>query len=29
METVGQVSGVAGAIGVVLIALGLRGRKPA
>ena len=28
METVGQVSGVAGAIGVVLIVLGLRGRKP-
>ena len=29
METVGQVSGVAGAIGVVLIVLGLRGKKPA
>jgi hypothetical protein len=29
METVGQVSGVAGAIGVVLIALGLRAKKPA
>ena len=27
METVGQVSGVAGAIGVVLIVLGLRGKK--
>jgi hypothetical protein len=29
METVGQVSGVAGAIGIVMIVLGLRGRKPA
>jgi hypothetical protein len=29
METVGQVSGVAGAIGIVLIVLGLRGKKPA
>jgi len=29
METVGQVSGVAGAIGVVMIVLGLRGRNPA
>jgi predicted permease len=29
METVGQVSGVAGAIGVVLIVLGLRGKTPA
>ena len=28
METVGQVSGVAGAIGIVMIVLGLRG-KPA
>jgi hypothetical protein len=28
METVGQVSGVMGAIGIVLIVLGLRGRKP-
>jgi predicted permease len=29
METVGQVSGVASAIGVVLIVLGLRAKKPA
>jgi hypothetical protein len=29
METVGQVSGVAGAIGVVMIVLGLRGKKAA
>ena len=29
METVGQVSGVAGGIGVVLIVLGLRGKKAA
>jgi hypothetical protein len=29
METVGQVSGVAGAIGVVLIVLGFKGKKPA
>ena len=28
METVGQVSGVVSAIGIVLIVLGLRGRKP-
>lgn len=29
METVGQVSGVVGAIGVVMIGAGLRGKKPA
>jgi hypothetical protein len=29
METVGQVSGVAGAIGVVMIVLGIRGKNPA
>ena len=29
METVGQVSGVAGAIGVVMIVLGLRGKNVA
>jgi hypothetical protein len=29
METVGQVSGTAGAIGVVMIVLGLRGKKAA
>jgi hypothetical protein len=29
METVGQVSGIAGAIGVVMIVLGLRGKKAA
>ena len=27
METVGQVSGVAGAIGIVMIVLGIRGRN--
>ena len=27
METVGQVSGVAGAIGIVMIVLGLRGKN--
>jgi len=29
METVGQVSGVAGAIGIVMIVLGMRGRNVA
>jgi hypothetical protein len=29
METVGQVSGVAGAIGVVMIVFGIRGKKAA
>jgi len=29
METVGEVSGVASAVGVVLIVLGLRGKKSA
>jgi hypothetical protein len=29
METVGQVSGVAGAIGIVMIVLGLRGKNVA
>ena len=29
MQTVGQVSGVAGAIGIVLVVLGLKGKKPA
>jgi hypothetical protein len=29
METVGQVSGVAGAIGVALIVFGFKGKKPA
>jgi hypothetical protein len=29
METVGQVSGVAGAIGIIMIVLGLRGRNVA
>jgi hypothetical protein len=29
METVGQVAGVASAIGIVMIVLGLRGRNPA
>jgi hypothetical protein len=28
METVGQVSGVAGAIGIAMIAFGFMGRKP-
>jgi len=29
METVGEVSGIASAVGVVLIVLGLRGKKSA